>query len=79
MTGSRLTQPEKPSLMYNLNTSNPNQCWQKADIRTYRASNRFEDSEINRMKNKQRYNGSAVRSIDSNGAMNSNRSMIKSQ
>lgn len=62
---------------YQINTSNPNQCWQRSDLNSYRAPNKFENNEIMRMKNKQRYMGIS-QSIDS-GGLNSARGLIKSQ
>ena len=60
----RFTQPtidrnKANHMNYQLNISNPNQCWQRSEVNTYRAPNKFEQSEIIRMKNKQRYNGAS--------------------
>lgn len=41
---SYIDKSSKQQLNYQLNISNPNQCWQKPAMNTFRATNKFENT-----------------------------------
>jgi hypothetical protein len=55
---SRLSNPSPPPenknyiLKYNLNSSNPNQCWQQGDVAFTAATNKFEKTNVMNIGNK---------------------------